>query len=213
MIRPASFAVLLLLAACFGSSPEAWDGELPERRIYVTSNDWHTRIVVATADLPEPLLPEALDFPAARWLAFGWGDHRYYPTPSPPGWLALEAALLPSPAVLHIVPMPSAPSTAPGFEVLAIELGEAAHRRLLQALDDAVARDGGRRAQAVAPGLYPDSRFYPATGTFHLFNTCNRWVAQKLAAAGLPVRTWGVVTAEDLLRQLRDPPMVALADG
>ena len=70
-------------------------------------------------------------------------------------------------------------------------------------LDGSFARGGAARAQAVTPGLYSFSSFYPAKGSFHLFNTCNTWTATGLEQSGLPVRAFGTWTAEDLMAQLR----------
>jgi hypothetical protein len=54
-----------------------------------------------------------------------------------------------------------------------------------------------------ARGIYPFSLFYPATGRFHLFNTCNSWTAQALTATGLGASLGGVNTAEDLVSRIR----------
>lgn len=206
-MRRLLLALALLLVGCAGSPAEPPDGGPRDRLAYVTSNDWHTRIAIATADLPPGILPEVGDFPGVPWLAFGWGDHAYYPMRDPPRRLAVKAALLPSPAVLHIVPMAAPPRPAPGFEVVALALTGAEHDRLAQGIAATVRREGAPRAVATAPGLYPESRFYPAEGRFHLFNTCNTWTAGQLRAAGLPVRSSGVITAEELMRQLRELPM------
>ena len=56
-------------------------------------------------------------------------------------------------------------------------------------------------AAALGPGLYGDSRFYPAWESFHLFRTCNVWTAQALRAAGLPFRD--SITMEGLMAQGR----------
>jgi hypothetical protein len=64
-------------------------------------------------------------------------------------------------------------------------------------------RDGAARVRASAPGLHGFSLFYPATGEFHLLNTCNTWTARGLAAGGWPLRVSGTVTAEDLMVQVR----------
>jgi uncharacterized protein DUF2459 len=53
----------------------------------------------------------------------------------------------------------------------------------------------------LGPGLYGDSRFYPAHGQFHLFNTCNTWAARALQAAGYPMSS--PIIAGALLSQAR----------
>lgn len=199
---------LLLVAGCAAGdrAPEniaAGDGP-PVRSIHVISNGWHAGIILARSDIPAGLLPEAADFPADAWLEFGWGDRDYYPNPRPTMGMALAAGLTPTPAVLHIAGRTVLPVAADKREVLPLRVSEAGLRRLVERIDAAVERPPGQdRAASIAPGLYETSLFYPAHGEFHLFNTCNSWVARKLAWAGLPVSESGVTMAEDLMVQLR----------
>jgi hypothetical protein len=53
----------------------------------------------------------------------------------------------------------------------------------------------------LAPGLYGDSRFYPARERFSLLNTCNVWTARVLRSGGLPVED--AITKEGLMSQVR----------
>ncbi|MFM8613524.1 MAG: DUF2459 domain-containing protein [Alphaproteobacteria bacterium] len=76
-------------------------------------------------------------------------------------------------------------------------------RRLLDFLRNSFDRAGAGRAVVTARGTYPFSLFYPATGRFHLFNTCNTWTAQALTAMGLGASLGGVNTAEDLVSRIR----------
>jgi uncharacterized protein (TIGR02117 family) len=212
--RQALLGLLIALLTACAVGPAALSGRGPlDHRVYVTSNDWHTRIVVATREIPGGLLVEADELPVAPWLAIGWGDHAYYPMPDPPLGLALKAAFLPSPAVIHLIPMAVPPRPFDGFEVLEIAISEVGHLALVDGIDAAFDRQGRERAPVAAPGLYPESLFFPAKGRFHLLNTCNSWVARQLIAAGLPIRARGVVTAEDLMRQLRGLPTVRPALG
>ncbi|MGH9649716.1 MAG: DUF2459 domain-containing protein, partial [Terriglobales bacterium] len=54
---------------------------------------------------------------------------------------------------------------------------------------------------SLGPGLYGDSRFYPARESFSLFRTCNVWTARGLRVAGLPIHD--SITMEGLLSQAR----------
>ncbi len=172
--------------------------------IHVTSNGWHTGIVVARAALPPGAVPEAADFPDAPYLEFGWGDSEYYPAPRPTLGMALRAALQPSPAVIHLVGLPAHPRDVfPTAEVVELRLSPAGFQGLVDYLDDTFARHGAERARASAPGLYRFSLFYPAKGEFHLFNTCNTWTARGLEAAGWPVQVSGTLRAEDVMAQVR----------
>lgn len=180
----------------------AWCATAAEREVLVTSNGWHSGIVLARADVPATAIPESEDFPDAAYLEFGWGDAVYYPTPRPTLGLAL-GAVFPGPAVVHLVGLSDHPARVfPSARVVRLTLSEAALARLLAHLAGAFERGAAARAQPSADGLYPFSRFYPATGRFHAFNTCNTWTAQALQAAGLAIEPQGVQTAGELMARL-----------
>lgn len=180
-------------------------GNSPAGHVFrVTSNHWHSEVVLSAELLPEGAIPETADFPQAHSYAFGWGDADYYQTPDPGIGITLRAAFTPTPAVMHLVGLPAAPEdTFAEAEVLKLKITDAGLERLIAFLNASFARKGSARAQAAGPGLYSFSRFYAAKGEFHLFNTCNSWTARAIAAAGLPVNTGGMQRAEDLLAQLR----------
>ena len=180
--------------------------------VFVTSNDWHTGIVIARTDLPYGAIPETADFPNAAYFEFAWGDADYYPARDPGLFAALGAAL-PGPALVHLSGLPAHPSIVfPTVEWVAVRVTGEGMARLIAYLNDSFARAGAARASASGPGLYGFSLFYPATGEFHLFNTCNSWTARGLAAAGLAIDPAGVQSAEDvmeLVRPLRAVPEAA----
>lgn len=172
--------------------------------IFVTSNGWHTGIAIARGDLPAAAVPEAADFPDARYLEFGWGDAAYYPAKDPGPGMALAAALKPTPAFVHLVGLSAPPNRVfPKANIVTVRVARERFGALVRYLDAAFARNGAARAQPSAPGLYSFSKFYPATGEFDLFNTCNNWTARGLVAAGLPVGTTGIIRAESLMNEVR----------
>jgi uncharacterized protein (TIGR02117 family) len=172
--------------------------------VYVLSNGWHTEIVLPRAALPDGMLPEAVDFPGAAWLSVGWGEAGYFPAPEPTLWQTVQAALWPTPAVLLLTGLVGEPRDVyTASELVALDIDAAGFRRLVAYVDDSFERAGAPRAWAHLAGRHRFSLFYPATGRFHLFNTCNTWTADALAAAGLPVRAFGTMTAEDVMAQIR----------
>ena len=194
-IRPLLW-LLLALTPALAAAARA------EKTIYVTSNGWHSGIVIARADLPPGLIPEIADFPAATHFEFGWGNRDYYTTPRKTLGLTLGAAL-PGAAAVHLAAYAAPPRPYPGHEVVTLAVSADGFRRLAAYLHAAFARGGAPRAGKIATGLAPASAFYPGTGTFHLFNTCNTWTAEGLAAAGLMIRASGVQLAEELMAKVR----------
>ena len=200
-------AMALLLTACAAAVPAPPPSQIDldaKTVIFVTSNGWHSGIVVAKADLPPDRLPESVDFPEARFLEFGWGDAVYYPAKQPTFGMSLQAALVPTPAVVHVAGLWGEPARVnPKAEVVSLPIDDENFHRLVNFIDASFERSGAARAAATGPGLYATSRFYPAKGSFHLFNTCNTWTGRALAAAGYDVSASGTSRAEALMQQVR----------
>ena len=204
---PALALCALWLATCETAPPPPADNDAPRTRIIqVASNGWHTAIVVPAPALADTgLLPEAEDYPDAAFLEFGWGDRVYYPAKERTIGMTLAAALVPTPAVMHMAGLAAAPrdGSNAGREVVTVPLTEAGFLNLVEALAAEFERPAAGRAASVARGLYPGSRFYNARGEFHLFNTCNTWTAHMLHAAGVALSPSGIVTADGLMARLR----------
>jgi hypothetical protein len=104
--------------------------------------------------------------------------------------------------VLHVAGFRGAPEDYFRLsEVVELVVPEERLVQLVRYIHDAYERTGARSAAALGPGLYGDSRFYPAWESFHLFRTCNVWTARALRLAGLPVRD--SITMEGLMSQAR----------
>ena len=197
--RAGMLALMLMLA---GARPAlAEDGGVT---ILVTSNGWHTGLVVARTDIPAGLVPETTSFaPNVRWFEFGWGSAEYYPLHDP-GMLDALRAAAGSAAVMHVAGLTIPVNQMfPAMEVVTLPLTRTQFGRLIAEIDAAFARNGQAVAAPSGPGLYRFSRFYPATGRFTALHTCNTWVAETLQGAGLAVDAAGVERADDVLRQLR----------
>lgn len=161
-----------------------------ERVVHLVNIGWHTGIAIRSADIDPDLIPEVGDLPGAAWIEFGWGDAAFYRDPDPAIASYLSAAFVETPAVMHLVGMPAPPSRYfPEAEIVDVPLDDDSFRKLLIHISASFARAQGERLPALGPGLYRQSWFYDALGTFTLSNTCNTWVAHAFAAAGLEIDT------------------------
>ena len=206
LLGPALAVCAAWLATCETSPPLPPDDDGPRTRfVQVSSNGWHTAIIVpASAIAAIGLLPESADFPDAAYLEFGWGDRTYYPAKEKTLGMTLAAALTPTPAVMHMAGWGTlSAGGSGGLEVVPVALSDVGFLNLIGAIAATFERPSGGRAESVSPGLYPGSRFYHAHGEFHLFNTCNTWTARMLRAGGVALSPSGVVTADGLMSRLR----------
>ena len=172
--------------------------------IYVTSNSWHTAIVVpAPALVAINALPEIADFPDAAFLEFGWGDRIYYQAKEKTFDITLFAALIPTPAIMHMAALQAPPEDdGSGLKMIPVKLTESGFQHFVKTLAAEFERPPDGRAKSISRGLYPNSHFYHAHGKFHLFNTCNTWTAHMLRASGVDLSSFGIVTADELMTRL-----------
>ena len=177
-----------------------------EREVYLVNLGWHVGIAVPLDPLTRGHLPVAADYPYATAIELGWGDAAFYRAKSPSIALALEAALSPTPAVMHVFGLHQPVESVFALsEVLRIVLDEAGYKALLAHIRNSFSTGPHGKPILVGPGLYGAdvSGFYEATGTFHLLRTCNTWAAETLASGGLVVDPDGIVTADALMNAVR----------
>ena len=209
-------ALVALTAGCLGPVaslfPPARDA--PVEPVWVVDHGWHTGLVLERSSIPHGLVPEQDDFPAAQYLEIGWGDAQFYRTPDAGVSLAIRAAFLSKASVLHVVglPVPPGDAFAPG-DAVEIRLSRLGFEALARFVDGSFDRGGQRAASPQGRGLYGDSRFYAGRGRYHLFYTCNTWIADALRAAGVPITPVYAMTAGNLMWQVNGVPKTSREGG
>ena len=200
------FSSLIILAgACAAPKAErGHPGSDPAKRVYVVHNDWHTAIVVQASDVAATEFPEAAHFPGAEYLEISWGDADYFPAPEGGIGLALKAVFWSSGSVLHVVGFGgSIKDTYREAEVIEVELSEHEFQRIIRFISAEFQRRTPMQPADPRPGLFSQSRFYAAKGSFGIFRNCNTWVAEAFSAANLPVRPHFALTAGSVARQIK----------
>lgn len=198
---PLALAAGFALAAWVGSTiPANAQGPAPRDgiTILVETNDVHTGIVV-------PVLSEVHDwrrtFPSASQprpdgrlpthLAIGWGEREVFL--NVPTWSDLEISTAlriavmggePLMRVAHYVRPRSGPNHRP------VTLSRAQYARLVRAIEAALPTPSPGARREVLRGTYSADAYYEAIGDYTLVTTCNSWVGDVLAEAGVPMGLW-----------------------
>lgn len=195
--------LLSILAGCAAPGTDLPTTPDAARVVYVMGHGWHTGLVVRRTDIPDGLWPEHNDFPNAQYLEVGWGDRDFYQAKEPTFSLALKAAFQSTASVLHIVGFNVPPEDYfPGSEVVAVRLSPQGFEQMVGFIHETYKKDTDGRTMPLGPGWYDNSKFYLATGTYHLFNTCNTWIAKALRTAGAPVSPASAMTAGNVMEQV-----------
>ena len=173
------------------------------KTVFIVHNSWHAAIALNREDVSLDALPELSDFPDAKFIEFSWGDQDYFPDPNSGVWAALRAAFWSGGSVIHLVGFSeNVAEFYGGAEIFELRLAPAAHRQLIRFISESFARSNSSGRAQASPGLFAYSRFYPSTAKFGVLRTCNTWIAEALASAGVPIRPGSVLTAGSLASQL-----------
>jgi len=199
-------ALVLLVGGFFFS---AWIGSSIPRNsdwvqaetgipIMVETNGYHTGIVmpVATptkdwrATFPSAAQPMA-DGRLPTHVSVGWGDREVFLTV--PTWgdlkasTALRIATRGGPAVMRVAHY-HRPAGGPNHRW--IVLREEEYARLVAEVEKALPSIEDPRNRVSHESFDPLARVYDSTGHYTLGNTCNQWVGDTLAAAGIEMGLW-----------------------
>lgn len=162
--------------------------------VYLDDNGMHVGIIV-------PVAVEGVDWrrhvPAAHiadaryaghgWMMFGWGDRKFYL--ETPHWRDIRLSTVAAAAigsdrtVIHAeyVGDPArVPSRRP------IRISREGYRRLAAHIEASFSKSD----TAPIRGYGANDAFYPATGRYSAFSTCNEWIGAGLRAAGAPMGAW-----------------------
>lgn len=176
--------------------------------IYVEDHTYHAGIIIPVKNLRQMdenltdiLLPTD---GTEHWLEIGWGDEGFYRA----GTLndvtvaiTAQAVLVPSSSVLHVMKFNGFPEEVfAGSKLVYLRVSRDGFKNIVRGISETF---GPNPKISTRLGLYGDSRFYPATGSYHLLNICNHWIAELIARAGIQVNvsmaSWPAFLRADLM--------------
>lgn len=189
----------------------------PVVEIAVVNHGVHAGIVLKRADIARVaqetgdtvLLTLSERFGAYAFLEVGWGDEQFYrfaPTLSAVTFKMAFSALagFDESTVLHIVGLEKdAQTTFKHSDVQMIQVSEEGFKKLAIRFADSFAVNALNEPLELGPGIYGPSLFFQATGHYHLFRTCNRWLSDLLSEAGLATSPVPAILSVGLLEELR----------
>lgn len=210
-----SLLLVPLLAACTHAVPAGCAAQA-DASLQLVRHRWHTGLIIPREQLVPALGFLKTQLPEARWFEFGWGDREFYRRPDNT-WLMLRALLWPTDTVMHVAGLERPAAQLPHGDLISLRLPSSRSRALQSALAASFEAGGQAAPEPLEPGLYGDSYFYAARGTFWFANTCNTWTARRLDDAGIDMRTFMTLTAGSVMEQLREAvredPCLQIVDG
>jgi uncharacterized protein (TIGR02117 family) len=178
--------------------------------IYVSNvNNFHAEIIVPvineTYDWRQHLDLQQLGQDSAqyKYLSFGWGDRQFFMNASFDPITIFDVLFLPGPSVMHVWGH-SDPKLQLGsaFELRKINLSKSQYLKLNQFIADSFQLSAEHQTTYIRQGLYPNSGFYEAKGSYSALRTCNAWTAEALRVADVNTPVWPAL-APAVMKQIK----------
>jgi uncharacterized protein (TIGR02117 family) len=170
--------------------------------IYLIKQRWHTAIVFHTEDVDTTILPEVKYFPGAELIDIGWGDEAFYQHPGFDWDLAYQAIMFPTPSTLRIEGIFISMIEYFNISEIVVELKINSEQLtiLLNYIAETVWRDVEGKNNILSTQYLNRVYFFKSNGEYHLFNTCNTWLAKGFKKAGFEIED-DIVLTEQLFNE------------
>lgn len=170
--------------------------------IYLIKQRWHTAIVFHTKDVDTTLLPEVKYLIGSELIDIGWGDEAFYQHPGFDWDLAYKALFYPTPSTLRIEGVFISMLEYFNISEIVIELkiNDEQLIILLNYIAETVWRDSDGKNKILSTQYLNRVYFFKANGEYHLFNTCNTWLANGLKKAGFEIED-NIILTEQLFNE------------
>jgi len=172
------------------------------KTIYLIKQRWHTAVVFMVEDVDSSSLPEIKYFLKAEMIDIGWGDEAFYQHPDFDWDLAYQALFFLTPSTLRIEGIYITLQQYFAISEIVIELKVTNEqlRNLLKYIADTALKDEHGTDKILSTQYLNRVYFFKANGNYHLFNTCNTWLAKGLKRSGLNIKD-DIILTEQLFNE------------
>ncbi|NWG29297.1 MAG: DUF2459 domain-containing protein [Ignavibacteriaceae bacterium] len=170
--------------------------------IYLIKQRWHTAVVFHIEDVDSIILPEIKYFRNAEMVDIGWGDEAFYQHPDFDWDLAYHALFHPTPSTLRVEGIYITKQQYFDISEIVIQLkiNDEQLTILLNYIADTIWRDENGSYEILSTQYLNRVYFFKANGSYHLFNTCNTWLARGLKKAGFEIED-NIILTEQLFNE------------
>ena len=180
--------------------------------IYLIKQRWHTAIVFHTENMDSTIIPEVKHFRGAELIDIGWGDEAFYQYPDFDWDLAYQAIFYPTPSTLRMEGIYISMIEYFDLSEIVVELkvNNKQLKILLKYISDTVWKNNDGQTEILSTKYLNRIYFFKANGEYHLFNTCNTWLARGLKQAGFKLKD-DIVLTEQLFNEAAEVGIVLKA--
>ena len=173
--------------------------------IYLIKTAWHVGISLKIDSFTVSKLNVLRYFEKYKFADIGWGDEDFYQNPGINILLGLKALFFPTSSVVRISGIYSDIKYLIDISDFAVKLSLSAKQfsKLLEFIDKSLTKNDDGNYVIASEKNGGQIIFFKSNLKYHAFHTCNTWIAEALNYADLKISKTGIITAQQLYRELR----------
>ena len=187
----------------FSISENTNNVDCSEHQIYFIKQNWHTAIVFNAQEIDSILFREYNSIKKSNLIDIGWGDEEFYQYPGFDSGLAFKALFHATPSTLRVEGINITKEDY--FElseiVIEVTVSEKQFKNICAFINQSFYTNDAGETLILSQKVKGKIIFYKANGSYHLFNTCNTWLAKGLKEAGFEIEE-NVILTEQLFNEL-----------
>jgi len=200
------FHILWLIPTFIISLYSSSDPSQKLNNVYLIKNRWHTGLIFRVDELSLRNVEALRLFRDMKYVDIGWGDKDFYQSPKDFDlYLAFKALFLPTESVVRIEGYNYEIDDIISYSDFCIkfELADNNLKKLLNFIDSSFSRNIQNKLIITLKKSGANVIFFKSKYTYHIFETCNKWIAKGLVAAGYDISPTWVITAENLFEEVK----------
>ena len=172
-------------------------------KIYFIKQNWHTAIVFSTRELDSQLFREYDLFSEFGLIDIGWGDEEFYQYPGFDSGLAFKALFYATPSTLRVEGISLTKKEYFELSEIVIELNvsDEQFKNICAFINKTFYINDAGETSILNKKAGDKIIFYKSNGSYHLFNTCNTWLARGLRESGIEIED-NILLTEQLFNEL-----------
>jgi uncharacterized protein (TIGR02117 family) len=201
---------MLINSSCSGNEMLAEGGESNtdsrQYPVYIVNNNLHTGIVIPVNSESSQIVSALKYFTSFQFVDIGWGEEKFYQDPDDNFCMGARAILLPNTSVLRVEGCSTFAEGVISWSDYTVKfnLSQDQYIKMLTFIEQSFTKGEDNELLITSKKHSGEIIFFKSVYSYHLFNTCNTWVAEALQFAGLKVSPFFIITDTQLYNEIKD---------
>jgi len=201
---------LFISVSCTAVEKPAKNGDLNISRgqytVFIINNRIHTGIIIPVNTESLRVVSALKYFENFRYTDIGWGEETAYQDREDIYWHYVKAVLFPNPSVICIEGYNAIGDDFFSWCDFAVMLSLSAGQfiKLISFIENSLKKDQGNEVIITSKRHFNGMIFFKSVHRYHMFNTCNTWIARALQSSGLNISPFFVITAGQLYNEIKN---------